>query len=138
MKTKILAEGQYIVSSILKDDVCPIEDSPLSADQNFCRYHDGLMDVIERIARDGLQQLPAHLSHSINKQPKIYELIRGRLRLIYFHGAGNTIVVCTELIVKKTKKADPQVIARAIQAHNSYHQALNQGVLVVIGAENES
>lgn len=141
MKTKVLAEGQYVVSSIIKDgedEACPIEDSPLSRDSTFCRSHAGLMDVIERIAKDGLQQFPASLSHSINKDPKIYELIRGRLRLIYFHGCGNFVVICIEIVVKKTQKADRQVISRAIQAHNNYHQAVSQGTLEIIRGEDEN
>lgn len=138
MKTKILAEGQYIVSSIMKNDTCPIEDSPLSTDSTFSRNYAGLMDVLERVAREGLQQFPSRLSHAINRDPKIYEFVRGRLRLIYFHGLGNTIVVCTEMVIKKTQKTDLKVIAKAIEAHNNYYRALNEGTLIVIGGEDEN
>lgn len=138
MYIKILAQDQYFISSIMKGDKCPIEDSPLGLDSTFCRAHAGLMDVLERVAETGLQQFPSSLSHAINRNPKIYEFIRGRLRLIYFHGSGNTIVVCTEIVIKKSQKADPQVISKAIEAHDNYYRALEEGALIVIGGNGEN
>jgi hypothetical protein len=138
VRVKILFEGQFIVSSILKNGKCPIEDSQLGCDSTFSRYYIGLMDVLERVAENGLNQLPASSSHLINKHPKIYEFIRGKLRLIYFHGRGNTVVVCSDIIVKKTQKADPAVVSKAIKAHNNYYTALKEGALIVMEDTDES
>lgn len=138
MLVKILFEGRFVVSSILKNGSCPIESSASGSDPTFSRYYDGLMDVLERVAEEGLDHLPASSSHVINKNPKIYEFIRGRLRLIYFRGEGNTVVVCSDIVVKKTQKADSAVVSKAITAYNKYYTALQKGALIVLEDTDES
>lgn len=138
MKTKIVAEGQYVISSVLKGGKCLLVDSSLCTDSNYSSSFSKLINVIQRIAENGLQNIPLSLSHVVNKNPKIFELIRGDLRLFYFHGHKNRIVICTELITKKTGKVDKQVVKRAITAHDNYYHSLKIGTLIELGVDDES
>lgn len=138
MKTKILAEGKYVISSVLKGGKCPVVESPLCTDSNYSSSFSKLIDVIQRIAANGFQNIPASLSHAVNSKPKIFEIIRGDLRLFYFHGDKNRIVVCTELITKKTPKVDKKVVKRAITAYEDYYSSLEMGTLIELGEDDES
>jgi hypothetical protein len=133
MKLKILVEDQYIISAIMDGDSCPIEDwSLLKENSNYNRTYLGLIDMLQRAAKDGLQQFSSEQSHLINDDPKIYEFVRGRLRLIYFHGVKNTIVVGTEIVVKKTQKSEKKVVSRAINAYENYYDSVKQGTLIEV------
>lgn len=133
MQLKILAQGRYTVSSILRKGKCPVSDSPLSADANFDVTHTRLLQVIERIADHGMDGIPSSISKVVRKKPKILELKRGDLRLFYFHGHENRIVVCTELIQKKTQRVDRQAVARAVDTYYEYYNSLASGTLIDIG-----
>lgn len=132
MKLKILAEDQYIISAIMSDDLCPIEDSFTRSDSNYKKNYIGLLDMLGRAAKSGLQQFSSEQSHLINSDPKIFEFIRGKLRLIYFHGRGNMIVVCTEIIVKKTQKSDTRVVNKAIKAYEDYFESIKKDSLIEV------
>lgn len=132
MKLKILAEDQYIISAIMCDDCCPIEDSFTRSDSNYEKNYIGLLDMLDRAAKCGLQQFSSEQSHLINSDPKIFEFIRGKLRLIYFHGKGNMIVVCTEIIVKKTQKSNKKVVNKAISAYKEYFESIKKDSLIEV------
>lgn len=132
MKLKILVEGKYIVSAVMDGDVCPVEDALLDEDPAYESYSVGLLDMLERVAMDGFQKFSSKQSHYINEDPKIYEFIRGPLRLIYFHGKDSNVVVSTEVVVKKTKKADNKVVNRAIQARKDYFEAIQNNSLIEV------
>ncbi|HNP52559.1 MAG TPA: hypothetical protein PKJ85_12315 [Nitrosomonas nitrosa] len=55
MKLKILAEDQYIISAIMCDDCCPIEDAFTRSDSNYEKNYIGLLDMLDRAAKCGLQ-----------------------------------------------------------------------------------
>lgn len=62
------------------------------------------------------------LSHKIAGD--IWELIAGRLRVLWFYDEGRT-VVCTHGFVKRTKKTPTGEIERAQQAYGAYYVARN-------------
>jgi len=138
MKIKILIEGQYTVSAIMDGDTCPVQDALLGDDPAYESYSLGLLDMLSRVAEGGLRQFSSKQSHYINEDPKIYEFIRGPLRLIYFHGKGNNVVVSTEVIVKKSRKADKKVVNRAKKVHNDYFESAHSNTLIEVrDDENE-
>lgn len=132
MKVKILTEGQYIISAIMDGDRCPVEDALLSDDPAHESQKLGLLDMLERAAEGGLQQFSSKQSHYINEDPKIYEFIRGPLRLIYFHGENNNVVVSTEVVVKKSQKADKKVVSKAKKMRKDYFEAIQNNTLIEV------
>ena len=132
MKLKILVEGRYIVSAIMNGDACPVEDALLDEDPAYESYRSGLLNMLERVGEDGFKNFSAKQSHYINDDPKIYEFIRGPLRLIYFHGKENNVVVTTEIVVKKSTKADAKVVNRAKQIRKDYFESIQNNTLIEI------
>lgn len=137
MRIKILAEDRYIVSAIMDGDECQVEQSLCSPNAEFEAYSDGLLDMLERTAKSGWEQFSSKQVHFIDEKHKIYEFVRGRLRLIFFHGENSLLVVCTEVIVKKTQKADKKVVNRAIQAQKAYWKSVEDNCLTIIRDEDE-
>lgn len=132
MRLKVLFEDQYTISAVMDDGACVVENALLSVDPQYGSYCDGLLDLLERAAEGGLQQFSSKQTHYINEDPKIYEFVRGPLRLVYFHGVGNTVVVCTELALKKTQKADKALVQRAIKLRNAYFESIESKTLIEV------
>jgi phage-related protein len=77
------------------------------------------------------EQGPPHnveVSHKIAGE--IWELIAGRLRVLWFYDQGR-IVVCSHGFVKRTRKTPPGEIARAQAAFEAYQAARKAGKLKV-------
>lgn len=134
MKVKVLVKDQYVILVTMKGNSCPIEESSLARD--YKRDFEGLLDMLQRAAQSGFHQFSSAQSHEINKNPKILEFIRGRLRLIYFHGQGKDIVVCTELFLKKTKKVPRALVEKAIKVNNAYLKSCQENTLEVMDEED--
>jgi hypothetical protein len=132
MKLKILAEDKYVISAIMDGDACPVEDALLEDDPAYGSYSVGLLDMLERVAKVGFEGFSSKQSHYINEDPKIFEFIRGPLRLIYFHGKDNNVVVSTEVVKKKSKKADKKVVKKAIQIRKDYFESIQNDTLIEI------
>lgn len=137
MKIRILANGKFKVSAIADEDgECPVyNDLKGNLSSQYERYGNNLLDKIDRISDGGFDSFSSKLVHEICKKPKLYELIQGKLRLIFFHGKGEMIAVCTEIIIKKTQKADPSAVRRAKDAYKAYWLSVDNGSLNVIEEE---
>jgi len=138
MKIRILAKGEFTVSAIVeKDGTCPVfVDLTGGLPKQYERYGNTLLRKIELISENGFESLSSIAAHGICKNPKIYELIQGKLRLVFFHGKGEMVAVCTEIIVKKTQKVDPQVVERAKSAYKAYLQSIEDNDLYEIREED--
>ena len=134
MKIRILANGKSKVSAIADaDGKCPVYNDLMgNLSDQYKRYGIILLDKIDRISNEGFQSFSSKLAHEICKEPKVYELIQGKLRLIFFHGKEEMVAVCTEIIIKQGQKADKKAVNRAIKASNAYWQSLDNGSLNLI------
>jgi phage-related protein len=77
------------------------------------------------------EQGPPHnveLSHKIAGE--IWELVAGRLRVLWFYDEGR-LVVCSHGFVKRTQKTPPGEIDRAQAAYAAYQVAKKAGALEV-------
>lgn len=73
------------------------------------------------------EQGPPHnveISHKIAGE--IWELIAGRLRVLWFYEAGR-VVVCTSGFIKRTRKTPSSEIERAQAAFEAYQAAKKFG-----------
>lgn len=126
MKIKILATGQYKVSAVSKEDgETPVyNDLTNGLPDQYNGSRDILLQKLKLISEYGFELFSSKLAHEICKEPKLYELVQNKLRLIFFHGNREMIAVCTEIIVKKTQKVDPKVVRRATKAYHDYWQSI--------------
>lgn len=139
MNIRILANGKFKVSAIADEDgKCPVyNDLKGNLSSQYERYGNILLDKIDRISDQGFDSFSSTLAHEICKNPKLYELIQGKLRLIFFHGKEEMVAVCTEIIIKRTQKADKSAVNRAKDAYKAYWQSVDDGSLNIIKEKEE-
>lgn len=93
--------------------------------------------MLDRISKEGLADISTKLSHRVDANENIYELIKGDLRLFYFKPEEDFLIICTSALIKKSKSVDPKHVKKAIRLKNEYLEAVKQNTLIVI-EENEN
>lgn len=120
MNLQPLFESQYRVMAIVVGGSCPVDDflSDLSDTTQLARM--AISSWLESIAETGLHAAPVAWYKVANRENGIYEFKKGDIRVFFFKGKSNEVVVCTCGVVKKGQKADPQAVQASIRAKNKY------------------
>lgn len=132
MELTIIVSDKYSVAAASKNSVCKVTDFLRELEDAYQASAEGLFDVMKRVSMDGLDQLPHSLSHFVDKKEKIYEFIKGDLRLFYFKGYDNLLVICTSVVIKKTQKVDKKQVDLAVRLKLEYLQSVKDGTIVLI------
>lgn len=77
----------------------------------------GFKPVFKRYAAG--EQLPSALFHEANKEKKVWEFIKGDLRVFGFKDSRGSIML-TGACIKKGQKADPAEVERASRARSDF------------------
>jgi hypothetical protein len=90
MKLLAISQAQYKVAAVVDEQgdklTCPVYEFFESIEKHYQGSADGLLALIERIANNGTQGLSSKLCHLVDEENKIYELIKGDLRLFILKG----------------------------------------------------
>jgi Phage derived protein Gp49-like (DUF891) len=127
----VIETDKYTVAAVLKNGNCEVTEFLEELEETYHASVDGLYALIGLVSKTGLQDVSTKLSHCVNEEEKIYEFIKGKLRLFYFKGKGDLLVVCTSGIIKKTQKVDEKQVARAVALKKQYLQAVKDSTLVL-------
>jgi hypothetical protein len=119
-----------MVAAVMDADACPAEAFLVSGEAAYRGSRDGLTDLLERVATHGLDVLSTKLVHEADKRRKVYEFIKGDLRLFFFKGAGDVIVVCTAGRIKKGQKVDRGAVEQAARWREEYQSAVASGAVI--------
>lgn len=136
MRLKLLYEDRFEVVATMEGDDCETDDF-LNRGQDYLSSRQGLQLMLAHVAKHGLSEIPAAWFHEANKNEKIYEFIKGDLRLFFFKGDGRRIAVCTTGVLKKGRKADKSAVAKAIKLRAIYIAAVTAKTIEVMTDENE-
>lgn len=77
--------------------------------------------------QQGPRSLGASMCHCVNDKEEIWQITKGRLRLLWFYGEGEKIVVCCNLHLKKGKKVNPGEVSQAIAFKKQYFKDMEAG-----------
>lgn len=110
MQLKVITKNNWSVCAI--EDAngnCELLDwlAQNRADGNYKSSADGLLAIFQHVAENGIQDLSDKLSHQIDSKNKLYEFIKGKLRVIYFVETGK-IIVCTHGFNKTQSQTIPK------------------------------
>lgn len=133
MRVKELFSDKYQVVAVMVGDECPAENFLVEGESRS--YRDGLLVMLETVSENGLPNVPPKWFHEANKKEKIYEFIKGPLRLFFFQGHGPQIAVCAFGVRKQSQKADQAEVAKVIKMRKEYFEAITSNTLEVM--ENE-
>ncbi|WP_239224547.1 type II toxin-antitoxin system RelE/ParE family toxin [Comamonas aquatica] len=115
----------------MEQESCPAVDFLTNEEANTKASRSGLLVMLQHVAANGFDNIPALWSHEVNKKEGIYEFIKGPLRLFYFKGEGNCIAVCTGGARKKGQKVDKASVDHAIRMKAMYWDAVKSGKLEI-------
>lgn len=140
MKLMLLEEGRWNVAAVIHDRDSGMQECPvLNFLQEQSKQYEGtvigLKAIFERYSNKGKAGLTSDLFHEADKNEKIFQFIKGRLRIYCFVDNGNLIIL-THGSVKKTQKADKQEVKRAIRVKQSYIEAAKRKDIEIEGVEN--
>jgi len=68
----------------------------------------------------------------VDAENKIYELIKGDIRLLCFKGHANLLIVTTHAFIKKTQKTPENDKNKAIRHKKMYQQAHDQKQIILV------
>ena len=137
MRLKLLFHGNYEILGVMNGDECEAENFLRDGEATTQSSREGLASILQYIADNGLQNTPSAWVHEANKREKIYEFIKGDLRLFFFKGNGNRIAVCTAGVLKKGGKANKAAVAKATEFKDEYIAAVAAQTIEVIEDEDE-
>ena len=132
MELTVIVSDKYIVAAISNNGACETIDFLRDVEKTYKASADGLFDILNRVSTNGLEPLPDSLSHLVDRKEKIYEFIKGHLRLFYFKGHDNLLVICTSVAIKKTQKVDKKQVDLAVRLKLEYLQSVKDGTIVLI------
>lgn len=136
LQVKILFEGRFQIVGVMDGGLCPAEDFLLNGEASTEAARIGLEQILEFVAENGLEKASAAWVHEANKQKKIYEFIKGPLRLFFFKGSNGQIAVCTSGVRKQGAKADKGAVNAAADLREAYEAAINADKLEIIQDED--
>lgn len=129
MELVVIEADKYTVAAVLKNGGCEVTEFLEGLEETYRGSVDGLYALMALVSKAGLQDISTKLSHCVNEEEKIYEFIKGRLRLFYFKGKGDLLVICTSGVIKKTQKVGEKQVARAVALKKQYLQAVKDSTL---------
>lgn len=118
---KILFKGKkcLITSPIYKGNLCYLEHFMSNLSNNYSKSLAGLIVFMEDHSDNGRDIFNTDQCHYVHKEEKIYEYIKGDLRVFWFEDEGK-VVVCTHGVIKKSQKTRRNEINKAIRIKQSY------------------
>ena len=137
MKVKGLADDKYQVVAVMENGNCATELFLADGEASTKSARTGLVQMLERVAELGLQNVPNAWLHEVNKPGQIYEFIKGPLRLFFFKGEGRQIAVCTTGVRKSGQKTDKASVVRAVKLRMDYFTAVKNKTLQEVSDEIE-
>jgi len=133
MKLLIIHKGNRDVCDVLvnsksKNDtaiVCFLAEQPKETSKSA----KGVRSLFKRYASLGRNGLTASLFHEVDKNDKIWEFIKGKLRILCFIDGRK--IILTNGYIKKTPKVAQSAVKKAVSVRANYHKAKKERKLEV-------
>lgn len=137
MKLKVIYRTRFTITAAMDDDECETATFLNEASSKYQANAEGLFQLIERIADHGLDGLSTKLCHLVDKENKIYELIKGDLRLLFFKGHRDVLIVTSHGFLKKSQKTPNNEKNKAIRCKKQYQQAHDAQLIDLVEDQEE-
>lgn len=142
MRLLVLEETRWVVTAAQHrkpsgEYECPLLESFESLGRNYEKSLVGLQVMLEKFSEHGPKMLHDGICHEIDENDKLFEFIKGDLRLIWFYGDGNKIIVCSHCFIKKGQKTSKTDKADAKRIKHQYEALRAKGIAVPLHYEDE-
>lgn len=139
MRLRVLEHGRWQVVAPLdvdRDD-CPVAAWLAAMHREHPKAVEGLLHLLRRAATDGPMHLGDTLCHQVDAGARVFEFIKGRLRLLWFYGEGARLVVCSHGFLKASQRTPRAEIARAVACATAYRAAVEADEIAIEGNAHE-
>ncbi|WP_163023781.1 type II toxin-antitoxin system RelE/ParE family toxin [Pseudomonas viridiflava] len=142
MRLLVLEDSKWVVTAVQElkpsgDFSCPWLDSIASLGPNYEKSLDGLVVMLEKFSEHGQKMLNKDICHEVDENEKIFEFIKGDLRLLWFYGKGNKLIICSHCFVKKGQKTPKNEKDIAIRVKARYMENIKKSVDVPLYYEED-
>jgi hypothetical protein len=131
LKLKPLANDKYSVLAVIENGACPVLQFLMSGQASTKASRLGIVKLLELASQQGLDAIPTACIHEVSKSQKIYEFIKGDLRVFFFKGKNGQIAICCGSDVKKQQRANKTEVERAAKFRDEYFRALENHTLEI-------
>ncbi len=121
MKLQLLVKRRFRVAFVAERNTESVEKFLHRASKQWAAHAKGCYALFARYAEYGRDGMTADWFHEVDKQSGIWQFKKGRLRVYCFLDGGD-LVILTHGSVKKSQKADPKEIGRAVLLKAQYEQ----------------
>ncbi|MCV4341078.1 type II toxin-antitoxin system RelE/ParE family toxin [Pseudomonas capsici] len=143
MRLQVLEAGKWTVTAPQEVDgngdyQCILIDSFNDLGANYSKSLIGMLSLLEKFSEHGQRMLNDDICHEADKNEKLFEFIKGDLRLLWFYGQGNKIIVCSHCFVKKGRKTPKAEKAIAIKFRETYEKLTEQKIEIPLIFEKKA
>lgn len=130
MKLLTIRQGKWHVLAHCRDrGTCDLMNFLNGLEGDLRADLDKLLVIFNRTATEGPSRR-TEISKAITGRPGIFEFRAGRLRVFYFYDEGK-VIVCTNGIIKTTRKTPTAVLDHAETIQRQYFRAKECGELEI-------
>jgi hypothetical protein len=141
MKLLRLERSLWDVTAVIEEsndgECCPLTDFLADIGAQHPGTANGMYDLFERFSVSGKENFSDDLCHYADKNEKIWQFTKGRLRVLWFYGQGNRIVVCSHGFLKQSQKTPKKEINRAISTKKQYEVAVKINAVTIQEEEDD-
>ncbi|ODB94073.1 hypothetical protein A3194_05280 [Candidatus Thiodiazotropha endoloripes] len=112
-------------------DSCEVIDFLLDQERHLAKSAKGFKSLFVRYSMHGRQGLTTHLFHEVDNENKIWELIKGSLRIFCFIDNDGRAVILTHGGLKRSKKVSKKDVNKAVRIKKEYIAAKAAGTLEI-------
>lgn len=135
MKLQRLNSRLWEVTAVIhesEDEICcPLIDFLANLGKQYEGSVSGLFDFFERFSNSGRDTFNDDLCHYVDKDEKIWEFVKGDIRVLWFYG-DSRLIICTHAFLKKGQKVPKKEVKRAIVMKADYEKAAKNGQIEII------
>lgn len=99
------------------------------------QYHGsraGIFQLFDRFAEHGPKAFNDAICHYVDQEEKIWEFIKGNLRILWFYAGQDRVIVCSHGFIKRSAKTPTAEKQKAIAAKHRYYDDNDNGNIVIL------
>lgn len=114
------------------DETCELLDFLDGLPAKFHGSRDGMFQYFERFATLGQSAFNDAICHYVDKDEKIWEFIKGDIRVLWFYAGHDRVIICNHGFIKSSNKTPNSDKKKAIKAKKQYlNDKANNDIVIV-------
>ncbi len=136
MRLKLLERGEWQVCAVIDDSAeddpcCPLLEFLIELPKKHHGSRAGLFKFLREFATHGPRNFNSEQCHYVDKEEKIWQFVKGDLRILWFYGDERKLIICTHGFVKSSAKTPISQKEHAIAIKQKYLTAARSRAVTI-------